>query len=178
MNTDGFDNYQKSQLRQSRYLNEAEQHRLAQHLRSKTHRPTIDWQRYLRPAVVTLSVIIAVLALLSAQPALAHESPNFNPGQGSLFHDSMLAFTLGHYYYEVAQYARALEYFEESIALLPAVAFELAPQDYANLYRMLGNSQLELGMIDSAQASFEQYLVLAGDEADPVVLVFLADNSL
>jgi tetratricopeptide (TPR) repeat protein len=178
MNTDGFDNYQKSLLHQAQYLAEAEQHRLAQPLSRKSAWSTIAWQRYLRPALVALIVLIAAVALFTVQPTLAHDTPSFEPGMGSLFHDSMLAFTLGNYHFHAAHYDRALDYFEQSIELLPAAAFELAPQDYANLYRMLGHSQSALGLTGAAQESFAQYLVLADNETDPVIVAFMNDYTI
>ena len=58
---------------------------------------------------------------------------------------------------------------------LPEFVFEVAPEDYANIYRRLGQTQAALGQTAEALASFERYLMLAGDGADPVIAAVMAE---
>lgn len=174
MYTDGVDSYQKSIEYQTLTRQAADQHRLSRRA-SRQQAATSGVYQIPRQLVIAIIMIVAVVALLtSAQPALAHQNPQLDPGEGTLFQDAMVAFTLGHYYYGVEDYEKALGYFERSIDLLPEIVFEVAPVDYANHYRRLGMTQAVLGDIAGAHDSFERYLVLAGDGADPMIVAVMA----
>jgi tetratricopeptide (TPR) repeat protein len=80
------------------------------------------------------------------------------------------AFTLGHYHYRQENYEQALAYFEQSVEELPEAALRVWPVEYANVYRMLGKTQAALDDLVGAQLSFERYLALAGDTADPAII--------
>jgi tetratricopeptide (TPR) repeat protein len=133
--------------------------------------------RNIRQLVTALILIACALILMTnTGSAQAREPRQYEAGGGELFHDAMLAFTLGHYHYTQGNYQRALGYFEQSVENLPELAFEFAPEDYANVYRMLGKTQAALKDHAGARLSFEHYLALAGATADPAILVAMTGS--
>jgi tetratricopeptide (TPR) repeat protein len=171
---DGVDNYQKSLQYQSRCRQAADRYRLARQVtRSSPTIHSLNWHLW-QSAFAIIVVVIALALLIVTQPVSAHDVPQFEPGEGTLFHDAMVAFTLGRYYNGVEDYGKALGYLEECLELLPEVVFEVAPEDYANVYRVLGKTQSALGDEAAAHVSFERYLTLAGDGADPVIVIALS----
>ena len=171
---DGADQYQKSLQYQSQCRRVADRHRLARQI-AHSSASSFGMNRHLwQSAFAIIVVVIALALLIVTQPVSAHDVPQFEPGEGTLFHDAMVAFTLGRYYNGVEDYGKALGYLEECLELLPEVVFEVAPEDYANVYRVLGKTQVALGDEAAARVSFERYVTLAGDGADPRIVMAMS----
>lgn len=142
-------------------------------LQIREHRLAAKLQPKRRNRLLLALLILLLLALVAAPRSVAQSRMGFDAGDSEFFHASALAFKLGDYYFYKADYENALLKYHEAIDALPAVVWEVAPADYANLCRRLGQTQLVLGLEEEAGISFREYLRLAANNADPHIVAYL-----
>jgi tetratricopeptide (TPR) repeat protein len=142
--------------------------------KDETQNYTILYRRIL---ISVIFIVLATVLLLSTNPAQAQQA--FEPGNGELFADTMVAFTLGKYYFIKEDYEKAVDYFTEAVESLPVEVYE-HDATFANLYLYLGDAQEVAGLHDEALESYALYIEYSGDEVEleDIVLQDVEDSVL
>lgn len=121
----------------------------------------------------TLLIVAALLAVfVGAQQVFAQGAEPRRADAGGPpepFFDAMKAYREGIYYLNRGEYTRSIERLEAAIGGIPSGAMAVVPA-YQDMYWELGAAQEAAGRPLEALASYQRWLLLAGDEAAPWTL--------
>ncbi|MBI5667654.1 MAG: tetratricopeptide repeat protein [Chloroflexi bacterium] len=127
-------------------------------------------QSHVRAIVVGLVMLIALGALVFPQISQAKDTAE--AGTDEPFAEAITAYRVGHYYYVVGQYDRAIAYYTEAIDGIPAIVFEKADA-YRVMYWDMGDALLMAGRYDEALASYRHFVELMDGAASAKAIEFV-----
>jgi tetratricopeptide (TPR) repeat protein len=149
---------------------QADQERRVRLLQTTPPRPmTIHLNRRLVAAIL-LIVLLGLLFVVRSTHA-QEERMTWSAGSPVVCSEAISAYQSGLELMEQGDYALALVEFERAIEAVPDIIWEVSPA-YAALYVGLGDAQYALERYGEALASYEHYIEMAGDDANPLVVEF------
>lgn len=119
-------------------------------------------------------VVLTVLAMLTlfALPRGANAQNLADSGNDNAA-PAIMAYRIGHYYYLMGDYDRAIEEYTKAIEGMPQEVFE-ASTDYAVMYWDMGDALLMAGQYDEALASYQYFVELMDGTASAKAIEFVS----
>ena len=148
------------QEKASQVLREAERSRLSHTRRDEPSSKILN-----TPIRLTLIALLIVGLFAAAQQTFA-QGPDLDPGGGDFFPEASLAYRMGHYYLVTGEPDKALEWLTQAFDNMPEEVLLTMPL-YQDWYWTLGEAQEAAGLWQEALTSYQQWLMLAGDDAAP-----------
>lgn len=152
-------------------MREAERRRLAQLAQPNATAIFSPHGQTRRLVKVVMLIILFALVLLTL-PQTSHAQDLADAGQAEPFADAITAYRVGYFYFTQGNYERAIAELTSAINGIPEEVFA-ANIDYAVMYWTLGDAQFMAGKYDEALASYERFLVLAGDDVSDLAVEFV-----
>ncbi len=108
-------------------------------------------------------IFVVIVLILNTNVAQAQQV--ITSGDGASFHDTMLPFTLGRYYFLGGDYDKAVKYFTEAVESLPVEVYEY-DATFSNLYLALADAQQAAGLHEQALENYALYIEYSGEEVE------------
>lgn len=154
--------YAKDKMYRAQKLQEARQAHLAANLQVVSKPAILMFSG--RKLIITLSVITTFIILLMVMPTAIQAQDKYEAGSADPFYDQMIAYRLGHYYYVIGEYQRAVDYYNEALIGIPEIIL-VQMSSLRDIYWLRGDAQLKAGQTNAALESYQMYLQLAGTKA-------------
>lgn len=151
---------------QAEMRKQADQWRLA-HEAQEDEETTFNSKKWVVRVVL---IVVAALALFAgARQVFAQGAEPLRPDAGGPpepFAEAMIAYRVGLYDLRHGDYDQAVERLSAAIEGIPEEVMACVPA-YQDMYWVLGEAQEAAGLVEEALGSYQQWLVLAGDDAAP-----------